>query len=449
MDPISKHLLEVQTTQEMIPEAHKKYLRTMERCGIKPKVIYDIGACVLHWTRSAKTVWPEAEYILFDAFGEAEFLYKDYQHHIGVLGDIDGREVKWYQNELIPNGNSYYKENNDGIFPEDKFTMKCLSTLDAVVKARNFPLPDLIKIDVQGAELDVLKGASEILRHTKHLIVELQHVDYNRGALQFSESIPIIEKMGFKLITPLFASNGPDGDYHFMNVSEMTPAIVRQIANLSPNIYNVKLSNGNRDHIVEYIKSQKAKGKFTVIDVGGSRVGWSKDVVDAILDFNENDYSSTIRFFKCDITNADAWDEIMKYVTIHGKFDFCICTHTIEDIMNPVFVCEQICKIAKEGYMAFPSKYRELARVESTHWRGYIHHRWIFDVKNNSVIGYPKINMTEHAFFDTIADPSPDKLDMSFFWKESIDIKYLNNNYLGPDAKSVLEYYEKLKDTAE
>ena len=37
-------------------------------------------------------------------------------------------------------------------------------------------------MDVQGAELDVLKGSKNALKHCKDLILELQVVEYNKGA---------------------------------------------------------------------------------------------------------------------------------------------------------------------------------------------------------------------------------------------------------------------------
>ena len=76
-----------------------------------------------------------------------------------------------------------------------------------------------------------------------------------------------------------------------------------------------------------------------------------------------NGYVGSLKHFKCDITNPNDYNELLTYVTQNGKFDFCICTHTLEDIMNPIFVCEQIEKISNEGYIAFPSKYRELSRI--------------------------------------------------------------------------------------
>jgi len=86
--------------------------------------------------------------------------------------------------------------------------------------------------------------------------------------------------------------------------------------------------------------------------------------------------------------------------------------------MNPVFVCEQIEKISKEGFISFPSKFRELSRFEGN-YRGYIHHRWIFKAKNNKeIIGFPKINMIENnPIFDKIANLSNDVSDLSFFGK--------------------------------
>ena len=215
-------------------------------------------------------------------------------------------------------------------------------------------------------------------------------------------------------------------------------------------MYNVKISDQNRQSVVEYILDKKSKGKFNVVDVGGSFNGWSLPYIDAIIDFQDvqNNVNNPIKYFKCDITNPHNYEEIMKYVKENGKFDFCICTHTLEDIMNPGFVIEQIIKISNEGYIAFPSKHRELSRCEGN-WRGYIHHRWIFTIKDNLLIGFPKINYLDSTnLFDCISSLSNDKQDLSFFWKENINFSYLNNNYLGPSATAVMSYYNKLCDVS-
>jgi hypothetical protein len=215
-------------------------------------------------------------------------------------------------------------------------------------------------------------------------------------------------------------------------------------------IYNAQISNQNRESVINYILSKKQNGKFTVVDVGGSINGWSIPYVDAIVDFNPlpelNDNNKSIKYFSCDITNPYNYDEINKYILENGKFDFCICTHTLEDIMNPGFVLTKIAEMSKEGYIAFPSKYRELSYCEGN-WRGYIHHRWIFTIKNNVLIGFPKIGYLESTnLFNSIMDLSENKSDLSFFWKEKIEFKYINNNYLGPNKQSVLGYYNNLCD---
>jgi hypothetical protein len=233
-------------------------------------------------------------------------------------------------------------------------------------------------------------------------------------------------------------------------------------------IYNVQINNGNRSSVINYINKNKIYEKFSVIDVGGTMGGWSEPYIDALVDFNEQKEESMEKleeseketkkrkplFFKCDITHHDSWIPIFEYVEKNGKFDFCICTHTLEDIMNPGFVCEQICKIAKEGYIAFPSKYRELCRNvdnQMHNYRGYIHHRWVFTVKkeeNQKLVAFPKINyLDSEPKFDQIANPSNDCCDLNFFWKEKIEFEYLNNNFLGPNVAAVLKYYDKLFDS--
>jgi hypothetical protein len=213
--------------------------------------------------------------------------------------------------------------------------------------------------------------------------------------------------------------------------------------------YNIKISNQKRDGILSYINTMKNNGPFTVVDVGGSIRGWSASVIDALIDINDcPNKEGGVKHFKCDITHPDSWKDILEYVEKNGKFDFCICTHTLEDIMNPGFVSEQMAKIAKAGYIATPSKHRELSRIpwELGPYRGYLHHRWIFDMDENNVfVGYPKINYLDCTDkYDSIANVKENISEISFYWKDTIDIRYINNNFLGPSGDDVIGYYNAL-----
>lgn len=208
---------------------HQQYLTKLrDEQSFMPKVIWDVGACVLHWTTMAKEVWPDAEYVLFEAMEESEELFTETNHRycIGVFSDVDNKELTFYKNVTFPGGNSYYMENPqhssmaDALFanPANQFVRKTI-TLDTAQAKYNLPMPDLLKIDVQGCEIDILKGATNVLKHVKHLVVELQHIEYNIGAQLCDNSVPFIESLGFKLVTPKFAlSSHADADYHFIKV---------------------------------------------------------------------------------------------------------------------------------------------------------------------------------------------------------------------------------------
>ena len=225
MASIQDHLTNIASKDET-PEQHKNYLRSLKASGFEPRVIYDIGACVCHWCNFAKTLWPDAHFILFDAFDKAEFLYQGYDYHVGVLGNEDDKVVRFFQNDMFPTGNSYYREvgSDTVVFPEEVYRECVMSTLSKVVKTRQFPLPDLVKIDVQGAERDVIMGGVDIMKNARHLIVEMQHTNYNDGAPKAVETLPYIESLGFKCVAPLFCNNGPDGDYGFIRVDAYTHA---------------------------------------------------------------------------------------------------------------------------------------------------------------------------------------------------------------------------------
>jgi FkbM family methyltransferase len=209
--------------QRLIPRDHVEYLIQLKNEGFEPKVIYDIGACVLHWTNEAQRIWDKAEFVAFEAMDASEFLYQErgLKYHMGVLSDVSGKEVDFYQNDYHPGGNSYYKENEEvnpdtvNYFNETHRRRLRTVTLDAVRRLKQFPNPDMIKMDVQGAEMDVLKGALETLQTVKHIILELQVIDYNKGAPKRDEVIAYMDSIGYDC-RGIFSNNGPDGDYHFV-----------------------------------------------------------------------------------------------------------------------------------------------------------------------------------------------------------------------------------------
>lgn len=209
-----------------IPQDHINYI---SHINYTPKVIFDIGSAVLHWTKEAKKIWPNSEYVAFEAVREVEEFYIEYgvKHSIGVFSDFVGKEVIFYEDPIYLGGNSYYRENSKyspaalEIYKDEKGKKRFTTTIDYVVENTECPPPDLVKIDVQGAEIDVLNGMIRTLETVKHLIVELQHVEYNIGAKQVQESIPFIESLGFELVPNstgnlYFCGNGPDADYHFI-----------------------------------------------------------------------------------------------------------------------------------------------------------------------------------------------------------------------------------------
>jgi FkbM family methyltransferase len=209
-----------------IPQDHINYISHVD---YTPKVIFDIGAAVLHWTKEAKKIWPKAKYIAFEAMTEVEDFYREMNQEctLEVLSDVVGRKVLYNCHPINLGGNSYYKENEEyskaakDIYTKEYEQDRSTTTIDYIMEVNKYPQPDLIKIDTQGSELDILKGAENTIKGVKHLIVELQHVQYNIGAKLVDESIEYIFSLGFELVptgndNKYFCGNGPDADYHFI-----------------------------------------------------------------------------------------------------------------------------------------------------------------------------------------------------------------------------------------
>ena len=209
----------------MVPAKHIDYLyRLKYHHNFEPAVVYDLGSAVLHWAKFASCVWNEAEFYCVDGFDGYQNLYEKHRlnYAIEVLSDTE-KEVTFYENTKNTGSCSYYEMNyeqfphnlefKDSFYRERKVITK---SLDKLIEEKNWKLPDLIKMDIQGCELDVLKGAKKALQHCNHLILELQSTEYMKGAPLNHEVISYLEKEGYTLISHFVQNvSGADGDYHF------------------------------------------------------------------------------------------------------------------------------------------------------------------------------------------------------------------------------------------
>lgn len=151
------------------------YLRGLkEKKNFDPEKILDIGAWNGYWTKKVQEIWPDAEYTCIEAGPKHEKSLKQItpNYHISVLGDSN-KQIKMYLRE-ISKGNkkkvTYTKGSTIfGIFKD--FEVRQMRTLDELVGSdAKF---DLIKQDVQGAEIMVMKGAPDIFKRATYIIQEV------------------------------------------------------------------------------------------------------------------------------------------------------------------------------------------------------------------------------------------------------------------------------------
>ncbi|HVT18474.1 MAG TPA: hypothetical protein VHQ90_20140 [Thermoanaerobaculia bacterium] len=65
------------------------------------------------------------------------------------------------------------------------------------------------------------------------------------------------------------------------------------------------------------------------------------------------------------------------------EIDFVICSHTLEDVRDPLWVCSEAARIAKAGYLEVPSRIAESSRGVEPGQVGWSHHRWLIEIEGS------------------------------------------------------------------
>ena len=180
--------------------SHHNALLRLKAAGFAPAVVFDIGAYRGGWTHLASEIFPDATYVLFEANADnvAHLTPLPHRHFIVALAAIDGEKTFYLPRDADVTGASLYVEASSH-YAGDKLVVRPVSTarLDTWVALHDLPAPDLVKLDVQGAELDVLAGGPRSMAHCQALIAELSFASYNKGAPLIAEGMARISSLGF------------------------------------------------------------------------------------------------------------------------------------------------------------------------------------------------------------------------------------------------------------
>jgi hypothetical protein len=201
-----------------------------------------------------------------------------------------------------------------------------------------------------------------------------------------------------------------------------------------------------------YLANEKQKDpNFKVIDIGGACCSRFWGHTDYIFDWRKpfcclpatknNPYTQfNISFLQGNILVDQDWEQVEQLVKDNGKFDFAICSHTIEDLSDPTRLLNKLPSIAKNGYIAVPSKESEIKKayhLDRPNFMGCGHHFWIYVIYKGKLYGLPKMNwletLTEVELInvDTRLGGSGathcvlSKQELAIYWEEAIDVSHL------------------------
>ena len=170
---------------------------SLKQIGYAPNLILDIGAYKGTWTRDCLRIFNNCKYKLFEPinYPELKSIENENIKYYNVLLNDSVSEVDWYEGRNT--GDSMFCEKSkhfSSCIPMKKET----TTLDVLFKDEILPSEIFIKIDCQGAEIPILKGATTLLKNVSFIVMELPFFgQYNKDVPSFLEHLSFMDSIGY------------------------------------------------------------------------------------------------------------------------------------------------------------------------------------------------------------------------------------------------------------
>jgi FkbM family methyltransferase len=176
-------------------------LRRLQRNGIRPATVIDVGAALGDWSRECAGVFPDASYLMVEPLEEFAPALESTASSIAsaafvqaAVAEHEGERTFNVHEDMV--GSSLLREREGEHVDGRPRTVK-VTTVDALVQEHDLQPPFLLKVDVQGAEAVVLAGAVEALRLADAVLLETSFFGFFVGGIPFESLVAQMADAGF------------------------------------------------------------------------------------------------------------------------------------------------------------------------------------------------------------------------------------------------------------
>jgi FkbM family methyltransferase len=168
----------------------RSLLEDLKNRGLNCSMIMDVGANNCHWSRMAKEIFSDAGFCLIEPQVEMKEGLENFCNEFGdsffiLAGAGEKKEVKTLAVWEDLSGSSFLHVLEDG---KERRDLDIL-TIDSIINGRKIKIPELIKLDIQGYELEALKGASLTFGETEVFILEVSLFAFEPSMPVFSDVV--------------------------------------------------------------------------------------------------------------------------------------------------------------------------------------------------------------------------------------------------------------------
>lgn len=182
-----------------LPESMSDILARVSRLGFRPETVIDVG--VASGTPDLYQAFPNAFHLLieplveFDAEIQSSLRSRRGKAVFAAATSVDGQLQIHVHTEHL-DGSSILCEEMGADFDGVVRTVPSVR-IDTVVEENALQGPFLVKVDVQGAEIEVLNGAKQVLADSELLLLEVSLFEFMKQSAQLFEVVSYMQDAGF------------------------------------------------------------------------------------------------------------------------------------------------------------------------------------------------------------------------------------------------------------